>query len=240
MAEPARAYGEWATSFGLLPFMSLLPAGDGHPVLVLPGFTASDSSTNVLRRFLRTLGYQTHGWGLGRNMGPTARVVSSIPELIHRLSDESGEKISIIGWSLGGIYARHEAARAPSRIRQLITLATPVSTGVREVSNASPLFDALQAIHVPGHPMLDDGEPLDVPVTAVHTRSDAIVPWQSCLVQEAPNAENLRVRGSHSGLGFNPAVVYLIADRLSQEEDTWEPFQPPLPYRRIITKVVAT
>ena len=76
-----------------------------------------------------------------------------------------------------------------------------------------------------------------MPVTAVHTRSDGIVPWKTCLIQDAPTAENLRVRGSHVGLGFNPAALYLIADRLAQAEGAWVRFEAPPPYRRIITVV---
>lgn len=224
------------TSFGLLPFLSLLPPGDGHPVLVLPGFTASDSSTLMLRRFLTRVGYQTFRWRLGRNMGPTEKVVNSMPLLLESVYEATGDQVSIVGWSLGGIYARHLAARRPELVRSLVTLGTPVRPAVKTASNASPLFEALRAFHVPGHPMLDDGEPLDVPVTAVHTRSDAIVPWQACLVKQAPNAENLRVRGSHSGLGFNPAVIYLITDRLALSPGEWERFEAPSAYRRIITQ----
>jgi len=240
LAEPVRASGEFATSVGLLPFFRLLPRGGGHPVLVLPGFMASDGSTRPLRRLLRALGYQVHGWGLGRNVGPTERVVNDMPELVDNITQRSGHSVAIVGWSLGGIYARHLAARTPDLVRSVVTLGSPVRSEARRFTNASPLFEALRAFHVPGHPMLDDGHPLSVPVTAVHTRSDGIVPWRTCLIQEAPNAENLRVRGSHIGLGFNPAAIYIVADRLAQPINAWAPFQPPPLYRRIVASVVAT
>ena len=236
LAEPVRATGELATSIGLLPFSRLLPPGDGHPVLVLPGFMAADGSTVALRQFLKSLDYEAHGWGLGRNIGPTERVLNEMPDLLDSIAEESGEAVSIIGWSLGGIYGRHLAARTPELVRLLITLGAPVRSEVHDSSNASPLFQALHAIHVPGHPMLDGGHPLPVPVTAVHTRSDGILHWETCLIEDAPNAENLRVRGSHTGLGFNPAVAYLIADRLAQPPDEWHPFSAPGPYRHIITR----
>jgi len=237
IAEPVRATGEYATSFGLLPFRRLLPPGDGHPVLVLPGFMASDRSTRPLRRLLDKLGYPAFGWGLGRNVGPTQRVVNEMPPLLDRIAQSAGEKVSLIGWSLGGVYARHLAARSPKLVRSTVTLGTPVRPEVRHASNASTLFDSLQAVHVPGHPMLDNGAPLEVPVTAVHTRSDGIVHWETCLIQAADNAENLRVRGSHTGLGFNPAVAYVIADRLAQADGAWKPFDPPAPYRSIISRI---
>jgi pimeloyl-ACP methyl ester carboxylesterase len=239
MAEPVRATGEYATSFGLLPFRRLLPAGDGHPALVLPGFMATDRSTRPLRRLLGKLGYPAFGWGLGRNVGPTERVVNEMPALLDRIAQTEGEKVTLIGWSLGGIYARHLAAGSPRLVRSTVTLGTPVRSEVHEASNATTLFDSLQAVHVPGHPMLDNGAPLAVPVTAVHTRSDGIVHWETCLVQDAPNAENLRVRGSHAGLGFNPAVAYIIADRMAQAEGAWQPLHVPSPYLNIITPVRA-
>jgi pimeloyl-ACP methyl ester carboxylesterase len=237
LVEPARASGEFATSVTLLPFFRMLPRGDSHSVLVLPGFMASDGSTRPLRRLLTALGYRAEGWGLGRNMGPTERVVNEMPDLVDRLTDTSEGTISIVGWSLGGIFARHLAARTPELVRWVVTLGSPVRSEARRSTNASPLFEALGAIHVPGHPLLDDGQPLAVPVTAVHTRSDGIVPWKTCLIQDAPTAENLRVRGSHVGLGFNPAALYLIADRLAQAEGAWVPFEAPPAYRRIITVV---
>lgn len=236
IAEPVRATGEFATSLGLRPFSRLLPSGDGHPVLVLPGFMAGDGSTAALRQLLRSLGYEAHGWGLGRNIGPTERILHGLPELLSRISSESGRPVSLVGWSLGGIYARHMAAHTPHQVRLVVTLGTPVRSEVHDTSNASPLFQALRAIHVPGHPMLDGGQPLGVPVTAVHTRSDGIVHWETCLVENAPNTENLRVRGSHTGLGFNPAVAFIIADRLAQPEGVWQQFEAPPPYRRIITQ----
>jgi pimeloyl-ACP methyl ester carboxylesterase len=237
LSEPVRASGEIATSIGLLPFARLLPEGDHHPVLVLPGFMAGDGSTAPLRRLLRTAGHSAHGWGLGRNMGPTERVVTEIPALVDRLTDEAGEALSVVGWSLGGVFARHIAARSPDRVRSVVTLGSPVRSEARHATNASPLFQALRGFHVPGHPLLDDGQPLTVPVTAVHTRSDGIVPWQTCLIEDAPNTENLRVRGSHIGLGFNPAALYIIADRLAQSIGAWSPFAAPAPYRRLITRV---
>jgi hypothetical protein len=239
IAEPIRASGEYATSFGLFPLHRLLPTGDGQPVLVLPGFTATDRSTAQLRRLLRSLGYEPHGWGLGRNMGPTERVLNEMPVLLQGITDAAERKVSIVGWSLGGIYARALAARRPKLVRSIVTLGTPVRSEVNTSSNASTLYDALQVFHVRGHPLLDDGEPLEVPVTAVHTRSDGVVHWETCLVEAAPNAENLRVRGSHSGLGFNPAVAHIVADRLALSEGVWIPYEVPAAYRGIIIPIAA-
>lgn len=235
LVDPVRAGGELATSVGLMPFLRLLPAGDGHPVLVLPGFMASDTSTIPLRTFLRSKGYAVSAWDLGRNLGPTAAVMEGMPALLRRIVDNDGRKASIVGWSMGGIYARWLARNHPDRVRQVVTMGTPVRPAVERNSNASTLFDYLRPYHEEGHPGLDDGVPLDVPTTAIHTRSDAIVPWETCLIDPGAQSENVRVSGSHSGLGFNPAALYVVADRLALEVGAWL----PLKVRRWARSVVA-
>lgn len=227
LAEPVRAGGELATSVSLLTILPLLPKGDGHPVLVLPGFMAGDRSTWVLRSALAGRGYAVYPWELGRNLGPTPQITNGIPARLQMIYERHGEPVSIVGQSLGGIYARVQARRSPHMVRQLVTLGTPVRLGTRAVSNAQPLYSWLSARHVPETPNLDDGVPLEVPVTAMHTVSDGIVSWEACMVRPGPNTENIRVAGSHTGMSFNPAAVYVVADRLAQPRGSWSPFEVP-------------
>lgn len=237
LAEPVRVAGELATSVSLLALLPLLPKGDGHPVLVLPGFMAADSSTWVLRSTLARRGYVVYPWGLGRNLGPTPAVANGIPELLESIYERHGRPVSIVGQSLGGVYARHEARRSPHKVRQLVTLGTPVRLGTRAVSNAEPLYSLLQSIHASSAADLDDGVPLDVPVTALHTVTDGILSWEACLVRPSPNAENVRVVGSHSGMSVNPAAIYVVADRLAQAVGQWAPMDVPLvatPFVKVI------
>ena len=105
--------------------MPRLPRGDGHPVLVLPGLLADDVSTRTLRAVLRRLGYDVHGWGLGRNIGPTAACVTGMRDLLDHLADKHGKPVTLIGWSLGGIFARDLARRTPDSVRQVVTLGSP-------------------------------------------------------------------------------------------------------------------
>jgi pimeloyl-ACP methyl ester carboxylesterase len=186
---------------------------------------------------LRSLGYDAHGWGLGRNVGPTERVTQQMPTLLGELAERSERKVRLVGWSLGGVYARHLAARRPDLVEAVTTMGSPVRSDVTAASNAQPLFRLLAPIHTPGHPLLDEGTPLEIPVTAIHTRSDGIVHWETCMVEPAANAENLRVSGSHTGMGFNPAVVYVIADRLAQPDGSWAPLQIPRFYRGVIRRI---
>src|SRR5204863_2180670 len=107
LALEGRAWLEFAALVPALPLLARAPCGDGHPVLVLPGWLANDRSTWALRWFLRNRGYHVHGWKLGRNLGPTA----ALAERFTALRARHGRRLSLIGWSLGGIYARELARR---------------------------------------------------------------------------------------------------------------------------------
>src|SRR6202167_2060003 len=120
-----RAIHEFGAFIGALPLLSLAPRGDGHPVLVFPGLVASDVSTRPLRSFLKNRGYAVSGWLQGRNLGLRHGVQQGMVDLVHKLNDTHGRKISLVGWSLGGIYARQLAKMMPPRVRSVITLGSP-------------------------------------------------------------------------------------------------------------------
>lgn len=208
-----------------------LPSGDGHPVLVLPGFTAADGSTLQLRALLRRLGYRTFGWKLGNNLGPTPQIVRGLEKRLLEISEKEQQPISIIGWSLGGIYARDLARRHPDLVRQVITLGSPIRMSPGDPSAASRLWETLRPLHDPsasnriGEP---EHEQMPVPSTAVYTRSDGVVHWKLCLEARSPTSESVEVLGSHCGLGFNPSVAIVVADRLARPIGNWKRFRPPL------------
>ncbi|HYO39337.1 MAG TPA: hypothetical protein VER39_06750 [Nocardioidaceae bacterium] len=229
LSEGPRATGELAASAAVAPLLAAERRGDGHPVLVLPGLLGRDLSTVLLRRYLRWLGYSVSGWELGTNMGPTEAVVTGLRDRVAKLSDESGRKVSLVGWSLGGLYAYELARRTPGSVRQVITLGSPVGLAGRGGRTASRLLDNLSHLHlapaaVP-RPWTEAG-PLRVPATAVYSRSDGVVSWKACLLPPAKRRENVEVRGSHFGLAHNPTVLHLLADRLGAAEGEWRPFRP--------------
>lgn len=226
-----RALGELGAFFAAQPWLSRLPRGDGHPVLVLPGFLAADGSTWPLRWLLKRLGYDTHGWGLGRNVQVDEMRIGEMEALLQRIHKQSGRRVSIIGWSLGGIFGRELAKHHSGMVRQVITLGSPIS-GERQHTNASRLFAFLNR-KVPdpfdSPRFAAIAVPPPVPTTAILSRSDGIVHWRGALQPgvggHAP-VENIVVRASHCGLGFNPGVMAVIADRLRQPEGQWRPFVP--------------
>jgi alpha/beta hydrolase family protein len=228
LTEPTRAavdFGQFAATRQLL---RAAPSGDGHPVLVLPGLGASDGSTATLRRFLAKLGYDVHGWGLGRNIGPTVPAVRGIRTLLRDLG--KADKVSVIGWSLGGIFAREMAREHPELVRQVITMGSPYAMTDMKHTRANPVYQLLSRFYVAGaeHPPPEHTRPaFPVPATSIYSRTDGIVPWQSCMSDSGPRSENVAVSCSHLGFGYNPSVMWVVADRLSQPYGYWHPFAPP-------------
>ena len=222
LALEGRAWAELAALLPSLPLLARTPRGDGHPVLVIPGYLASDRSTGALRAFLRDRGYHAHGWMLNRNLGPDSRVVAGLDARLRELRTRHGRAVSLVGWSLGGIYARELARRRPDDVRQVITLASPFRDP--SATNVARFLGSRRAPHETGDPAGRLCLPLPVPSTAIVSRSDGIVAWQSCLEDEGPRRENVVVESSHCGMGHHVAALAVIADRLAQPEGTWRPF----------------
>lgn len=220
-----RAAWEFAAGVAALPLLlSLTPRGDGHPVLVLPGLAAGDGSTRLLRAFLRCRGYQVHGWGLGRNLGPRPGVEATMLETLDRLHAGSGRKVSLVGQSLGGAYARLLAAQRPDAVRGVITLGSPVDGRPRS-SNVWRFYEFVSGEGADDPRLARQvRQPPRVPTTAVYSRSDGVVAWQSTLAPAAPNSESIEVVSSHIGMAVHPLVLHVVADRLAQAEGGWQPF----------------
>jgi pimeloyl-ACP methyl ester carboxylesterase len=228
----ARGIFEFNTSLLLSPLLMRAPQGDGHPVLTLPGFLASDLSMAPMRRYLKELGYDTHAWRMGRNTGGVARMKSALFDRLREIHAGAGRKVSIVGWSLGGIYARHLALQAPDMVRSVVTLASPFANDVR-ATNATRLYEALsgEAVEQNSELQLTIAGDLPVPTTSIYSRSDGVVNWRTCILRPSDTAENIEVRlASHVGLGVNAAALWALADRLAQAEGQFMRFDPSGPF----------
>jgi hypothetical protein len=214
-----------------IPLKHISPKGDGHPVIVLPGLGGADGSTHYIRNFLYDLGYDAHPWGLGRNLGPRHGIDALLSQLCDRIqviSEQSGGKqVSVIGWSLGGIYGREIAKAIPDSIRQVITLGTPFK-GDHGDTNAGLLYQLLSKDKSYKDPemMKKIGIAPPVPFTSIYSKSDGVVHWECSIEDVTSISENIEVPGaSHLGLGHNPISMYIIAQRLTQQRETWVPYK---------------
>lgn len=201
--------------------------GDGHPVLVLPGFMSSDLATARLRKLIEELGYTPYPWELGRNLGDI-RQLPLIFKKIESLHNKHQTKVSLIGWSLGGVYARQLAKREPSLIRQIITMGSPFA-GIHHPNNATWLFTLLHnrrnITETDEEWVADLPAPAPVPTTAIYSKEDGVVPWQTCMeVQEDDLHQNIEVSGGHLGMSYNPSVWMIVEDRLQYGSEDWRKY----------------
>lgn len=220
-----------------LPLLMEAPHGDGHPVLLVPGFMASESSLIGLKLMLQNKGYDVHTWGLGRNMGFRSKHANALPQKIRHLHYITGKKVSLVGWSLGGVFSMYGAQNSLECVRSIITLGSPVSVDA-EGSQSPTAVKALYRLvshrlgagaHVmqPKVKVMRERRRLAIPTSCLYSVTDGVVPPQEATIDGDPALhENIQVPGSHIGLGFNGIVLSIVADRLAQPENQWKPFVP--------------
>jgi len=224
-SEPAWAFADLGASRAP---RAAVARGDGHRVIVYPGLGAGAWSTMRLRSTLAAAGFDCVDWGFGLNRGPRGSLSQWLERLAAAVEADSaadGRKLSLVGWSLGGIYAREIARVVPHAVRQVLTLGSPFGAEA-EATHAGWLYRLLSGSEPPRSRryLQDLRRPLPVPSTSVFSKADGIVPWQGCLQKEGPLSENLEVPGvSHLGMGTHRAVLALVAERLAQAEGAWKP-----------------
>jgi pimeloyl-ACP methyl ester carboxylesterase len=220
----ARVFLEFPRLMFRLPELARQPRGHGQPVIILPGYGAGDGSTAILKSYLRWMGYQVRGWGLGRNTGNVAELLPRILKRLISLSRKTRQDVRLIGWSLGGYLAREVAREHPDLVRQIITLGTPVIGGPKYTVVARAYrrrgfdVDALAA-EVESRKQTC----LRTPVTAIYSRADGIVAWEACIDRAAANVEHIEVPTTHLGFGFSADVYKIIAQRLANNSRTDNP-----------------
>jgi pimeloyl-ACP methyl ester carboxylesterase len=229
-AELPRALLEFASLIPAHPLLKKAPPGDGHPVITLPGFRGNDTSMNVLRRYLEHWGYDPHPWGLGTNLGVgfdrvyyERRFLSQL----ERVTRRRGQPATLVGWSQGGVIARQAAKMRPELVRQVITMGSPIGD-TPEATTIWRIFERTSEQEITPE-LMDHLREVATPVpkvrcTCIYSRSDGIVSPQIAQDQVSPTVENISVVASHFGMGVNPFVLLIVADRLAQPEHDWKPF----------------
>ncbi len=231
VTELVRGAINLSTYLASFPLLSLVPRGDGHPVMVLPGFLTTDNTTYPLRYFLNFNGYEAKPWEAGVNLGNYEKLEGIIIDNLKKHYQKYNRKVSLVGWSAGGIFARVIANEFPDMVRQVITLGSPFM-GIKDKTSIGTLTEIITGKDAEAmeHVILERASvPLKVPTTAIYTRLDGIVSWEMCKNPvENHTTENVEVFASHLGLGLDPMTLICIAERLSQPEDEWRPFKTTL------------
>ncbi|SFV17226.1 esterase/lipase family protein [Pseudoduganella namucuonensis] len=223
LALEMRAPWELGAALAAYPFAHLAPKGDGHPVMVFPGLAAGDITTVVIRRFLADRGYDTHAWEQGLNFGPKPGVLEACMDKVKEIHARTGRKVSLVGWSLGGVYAREIAKALPEHTRVVVTLGSPFKGSPRS-TNAWRIYELVSGESVDSERFATLKVRPSVPTTSIFSRTDGVVAWQCSMEDETASSENIEIHASHLGMGANPTALYAIADRLAQPEDDWKRF----------------
>ena len=233
-----RALAEIAALPLAWPLLGSVPQGDGHPVVLLPGFMADESSLVALKRFLKGQGYAVQTWGLGRNIGFQPRHAEALVRKIADVHLQTGRTVSLVGWSLGGVFALYGGLTLPKAVRHIVALGSPVNIDIAAGSQSPALVQAVYRWMVdPKGPKVHADQPHAkalrehrlpaMPMSCLYSLSDGVVPPQEATIDGDPSRfENIRVSGSHTGMGFNAMVLAVVADRLAQPEGQWRPFKP--------------
>ena len=196
---------------------------------MLPGFLGADDSTLALRRFLTRLGYPAQPWLLSRNNG-RPELIDRFARRLYRLHKVYDKPITLIGQSLGGVFARELAHEFPDAVRSVITLGSPFDAQGSEDTNpmVARMFRSMSGLTVEEMRELESEDrargPLSQPATYIYSRSDGVVSWQACIEEESPLSESIEIVSSHTGMAMHPAVLHIVADRLAQEPDNWQKF----------------
>jgi pimeloyl-ACP methyl ester carboxylesterase len=216
------ARGPWSEAWGGLqlvrlicasPWLAAAPRGDGGLVVDLPGWRAPEASNAPLRAYLRLLGHDARGWGGGTNTGA---VVRDVERLVKRFGAAGApERVTLLGWSLGGVIAREVARELPNRVAQVVTFGTPVVGGPTYTAAAAS-YGAAESRRIATLAARRDAErPIAVPITAIYTRRDGVVDWRACIDRVSPAVRHVEVRSTHLSLGVDPDVWWTIARALA-------------------------
>ncbi|MDO6596263.1 alpha/beta hydrolase [Oceanihabitans sp. 2_MG-2023] len=219
MMMESRSLIEWSSIYCLYPFIPKRIKGKGKPVLLIPPYLGDDFSTSFVRKYLKSLGFATYKWDLGFNM-VKAHYIPRLEEKLADIYQQHQEKVSIVGWSGGGIFAKIMANRHPSQVEQILTIGSPI-WGVMDMK--TPVYGLLEffrgkSLKERNERFLAELEPIPtVPVTCIYTKTDGLVPWKHCMEAETfrKNIKNIEVYGSHSGMGANASVLLTTANALS-------------------------
>jgi alpha/beta superfamily hydrolase len=219
LTEIFRAIFEGILTFFFMRNYTFKNVGKNRPVMVIPGLLGTDFSTKILRKFLTKMGFMVFGWEMGRNLGKFEDL-RKLTQKVKDLHSKTGKKVIVIGWSMGGIFAREVGKIIPDSIEQLITMGSPFGY-IHAPNNAKWVFDLLNK----GRKEMPEfenqiHEPAPIPTLAIYSKTDGIVPWEACMERKEDNLhQNREVTSSHFGMGMNKEIFKVVLERTQMEYD---------------------
>jgi pimeloyl-ACP methyl ester carboxylesterase len=209
------------------------------PIIVVPGFLADDDSTLIIRGVLKHLGANVQGWGLGTNFGVRVHLITGLAKLIRKVSDETNQKVTLIGHSLGGVFSKELAKMFPTHVEQVISLGSPLFDKEGESSSISEIYKMFNPNRLDEkllpieHKFEDNFEQLPkCLMTSIYSKADGIVHWEASLLPKGKLTQNIEVDCSHCGMANAPAVIYLLTRLV--EHSSAEKFTPNMLERLFI------
>jgi pimeloyl-ACP methyl ester carboxylesterase len=199
------------------PELATAPRGDGRKIVLLPGFTSPEMAMQPLALYLKFLGYDASTWGMGINGGDVDGLTESFGQKVEQMVERSHQKVTLIGWSLGGVIARETARLFEDSVREVITMGSPLIGGAKYTS-VGALYAIKEGMDMDAfehevHARNSIG--LSQPLTAIYSKSDGVVGWQAARDVYNDHARNIEVRSTHFGFGANAKVWRIIADTLA-------------------------
>lgn len=189
-----------------LPAMKTLPRGDDSLVIDIPGMYAPEVSMAPLRSFMRRLGYDARGWGLGFNYGKPGRDIERLAAALHQLRARDPRPIHLVGQSLGGVIAREIARQAPALVASVTTFGTPAIGGPTYTLAAKGFGHGASQRIAQQTQQRDEEQPIQVPLLAMFSKRDVVVHWPACLDRYSRQVVHVELESPHLGMIFDPEV----------------------------------
>lgn len=205
---------------------------NSRPVLVIPGFMANDHATLILRAALLSSGFSPYAWNKGTNVIASNKLLEELNFELTKIYERHSSPVTIIGWSMGGFYARALAQMSPDKVNSVITLGTPFKQEIN-LEEMREKYSKI-GINIDDYPI--DQKYLDlmkilpiVPFTSLYSRADMIAPFEASLERETDITENVEVMTGHFGMVCDPEALRVIIDRCLQIKETWTKYNPDQP-----------
>lgn len=215
-----RAPLEWLFSYGNRKKLAHVPKGNGELLVLVPGYGADEWSMRPIKKFLHSINYKVFDWGHGRNRGHVTQDTELLADTVKKINENhQNQRVTLVGWSLGGVLSREVARLYPELIKSVITMGTPLVGGPKYTVLANKYAKSmkmdLDAYEAEIHDINSQG--ISQPLTVIFSKSDGVVGWRASIDNYNSQAINVEVSCSHLGMGVDVDVWRIVAESLAEE-----------------------